>query len=85
MGGWELRLPSPPRWFLEATMEKELCGKAFVNQKMLEDESYTPYCLNCRTMRRMIRISQTVAECPDCGAIHDAAAPLKVSPPSPQS
>jgi len=43
----------------------------FVDQKMRDDPDYAPYCMRCPGLRRMRRVSPTLAECPVCPAVHD--------------
>ena len=42
-----------------------------VDKKYLEDNSYRPYCLRCRTMYRMEH-TDTGWKCGICGAIHES-------------
>lgn len=47
------------------------CSVSFVDQKMADDPAYAPYCMRCKGLQRMRRVSPTLAECPVCPAVHE--------------
>lgn len=51
----------------------------FVDEKMARDPAYAPYCMRCPGIRRMDRLSPSIAQCPACGACHDT----RRAPPAP--
>lgn len=45
--------------------------KSQVRYNAEKDPAYCPYCLRCRSIKRMVMIVAMLWECSDCSARHD--------------